>query len=146
MKHADTGVIFGKEYPYKSQTAIANTYLFWIGDLPSDQEFFDNVTESRKTINNKARFKQLELDYSTLTFKGRPCLKYSGIAQDHGNKGLESKGFRYFKNQGYICRTNLNQATAVLMAVSHRSDTMIFPKSLNNISQEFFSNIELTAY
>ncbi|MBE0458519.1 MAG: hypothetical protein ACTJIB_11625 [Pseudoalteromonas prydzensis] len=146
MKHTDPSVVFGKEYPDKSETAIANTYLFWIGEFPTGREFFDQVIESRKTFDNKARFKQLELDYETLTFKGRPCLKYSGLAEDHEDKGLDSKEFQYFKNQGYICRTNLNQTTALLMEVSHRSDTKTFPQNLNNVAQEFFNNIELTTY
>ena len=146
MKHTDPSVVFGKEYSDKSETAIANTYLYWIGEFPTDKEFFDKVIESRKTFDNKARFKQLELNYETLTFKGRPCLKYSGVAEDHGDKGLESKDFEYFKNQGYICRTNLNQTTALLMEVSHRSDNKEFPQNLDNVALEFFNNIELTAY
>lgn len=146
IKHTDSTLVFGKEYPDKSETAIANTYLFWIGEFPTDKEFFNKIIESRKAFHNEARFKQLELNYEALTFKGRSCLKYSGVAEDHGDKGLESEEFQYFKNQGYICRTNLNKTTALLMEVSHRSDTKAFPQNLNNIAQEFFNNIELTAY
>jgi hypothetical protein len=146
LKLSDPSVVFVKKYPDKTETAIANTYLFWVGELDSDEAFFERIIESRNTIEHKSRFKQLTVDYQSLTFKNRPCVKYSGIAEDHGDKGLDSTEFQYFKNIGYICRTNLNRTTALLMEVSHRSDSKDIPSSLRNTAFEFFENIKQSDY
>jgi len=144
MQHTDSSVVFGKQYPSKSETAIANTQIFWVGALDSDEEFFEKMIVSRKTSSNDARFKQLSLDYEALIYKERPCLKYSGVAEDHGTTGIESSQFQYFKNAGYICRSNLNETTAILMEVSHRSPSKAMPDNLRTVAAEFFDAIVLT--
>ncbi len=146
LKHTDPSVVFAKRHPDKSETAIANTDLIWIGEFNSDKEFFDAIIEARKANDDKYRFKQLEITHTPTTYKGRPCVKYSGVSEDHGSAGINSNQFQYFKNFGYICRTNLNQTTALLMEVSHRSGQNNFPPNLKKVALEFFENIELTKY
>ena len=145
MKHTDPSVVFAKEYPNKNETAIANTYLIWIGKFESDESFFEAIKKGREANDDKSRFKQIKLNYEPLTYKDRPCIKFSGVAEDHGQTGINSKEFQYFKNFGYICRTNLNQTTVLLMEVSHRSNSQEIPLELSKTANDFFNNIELTA-
>jgi len=146
MKHSDPSVVFSKKYSNSSESAVANTYLIWIGEFESDKAFFDAIKAGRNDNDDKSRFKQLEQHYESLTYKGRPCVKFKGISEDHGNAGIDSKSFQYFKNIGYICRTNLNQTTALLMEVSHRSNSRELPQALRETASSFFNSIELTRY
>jgi len=137
------GVSFAKAYSGSRASAVANTYVFRVGELASDEDFFDVIKQGRLANDDRSRFKPLEINYESLMFKDISCLKYSGVSEDHANNGIGSDDFQYFKNFGYICRTKLNQSTAILMEVSHRSDSIEVPLELKNMAEEFFNSIEL---
>jgi uncharacterized protein YceK len=137
------GVTFAKKYAGSKASAIANTYVFRVGDLPSDEVFFELIKQGRAANDDRSRFKALEVNYESLTYKDLACLKYRGVSEDHGNNGIDSADFLYFKNFGYICRTKLDQSTAILMEVSHRSDSIEVPIELKKMAAEFFNSIEL---
>ena len=136
------GVTFVKKYA-SSASAVANTHVFRVGDLPSDEIFFELIKQGRAANDDRSRFKPLEVNYESLTYKDLACLKYRGVSEDHGNNGIDSADFLYFKNFGYICRTKLDQSTAILMEVSHRSDSIEVPIELKKMAAEFFNSIEL---
>ena len=102
------------------------------------------LEQGRSEVKNKPRFKQLEAKYGLPSLNDGPCLKYSGISEDHGNNGINSNDFKYFKNVGYICRTQIDPTLALLMEVSHRSDSKNIPIDIKKITTQFFSNIEFT--
>lgn len=137
------GVTFVKKYAGSKGSAIANTYVFRVGDLPSDEVFFELIKQGRAANDDRSRFKALEVNYESLTYKDLACLKYRGVSEDHGNNGIDSADFLYFKNFGYICRTKLDQSTAILMEVSHRSGSIEVPIELKKMAAEFFNSIEL---
>jgi hypothetical protein len=140
----DYGVVFGKKYSDSIESAIANTYVYRVGKFESDEAFFEVLKQGRSEVKNKARFKQLEAEHALSSLNGRSCLKYSGISEDHGNNRINSSDFKYFKNVGYICRAQIDPTLALLMEVSHRSDSKNIPIEIKDIATQFFNNIEFT--
>jgi len=144
MQHSQYGVVFGKKYPDNSQSAIANTQIFGVGEFDSDAAFFEYIKKGRSEVQNKDRFKQIVAKHEVSPLNGNSCLSYNGISEDHGNSGIDSTDFQYFKNFGYICRTKIDPKVAIIMEVSHRSDSKVVPAELKAMATQFFNSIELT--
>jgi hypothetical protein len=144
MGRTNYGVVFGKKYSDSSESAIADTYVYQVGKFESDEAFFELLKQGRSEVKNKARFKQIEAEYELSSLNDKSCLKYSGISEDYGNNGIDSNNFKYFKNVGYICRTKIDPTLALLMEVSHRSDSKNIPIDIKEIATQFFNNIEFT--
>lgn len=144
IQHSQYGVFFGKKYPDSSESAIANTQVFQVKEFDSDEEFFEFIKKGRSEVRNKERFRQIIAEHEVSNLNGNPCLKYNGVSEDHGSNGIDSKSFQYFKNFGYICRTKIDPNVALIMEVSHRSDSNVVPPQLKTMAQQFFNSIELT--
>ena len=145
--HAQTseyGVIYKKSFPDNSESAFLNTYTFGVGEFPSDDKFFEAIKRGRASNNDKTRFRQLAVNYKDVKYKGVPCIQYQGISEDHGANGVDVGKFSYFQNYGFICRTKLNNWTAILMELSHRSPDKEMPEILHDEAKDFFDDIELT--
>lgn len=144
MQHSQYGVAFGKKYPDRSESAIANTQIFGVGEFESDEAFFEYIKQGRSEVQNKDRYKQIEAVHEVSPLNENACLKYHGVSEDHGNSGIDSTDFQYFKNFGYICRTKIDPKVAIIMEVSHRSDSKDIPAQLKAMATQFFNSIELT--
>ena len=145
--HAQTseyGVVYKKSFPDENETAMLNTYTFGVGEFRSDEAFFEAIKRGRAANNDRTRFRQLAINYKNVKYKGVPCIQYQGISEDHGASGLDVGQFSYFQNYGFICRTKLNNWTAILMELSHRSPTKKMPEVLHDEAEDFFDAIELT--
>jgi hypothetical protein len=138
------GVAFGKQYVPLNETAIANTVIFKVEGSKSDKDFLNYIASQREKQDDKKRFNILSTRNEQLTFKGAACLKYSGLSEDHKNKGLDSTDFQYLTTAGYVCRHPASKVTAFQMEISYRSREQVFPQELISISQEFFNNIQFT--
>jgi hypothetical protein len=144
MQHSQYGVVFAKKYSDSSETAIANTQIFPVGKFESDEAFFEVIKKGRSEVKNKERYKQIEAEHKVSLLNGHSCLKYHGVSEDHGSNGVDSTNFQFFKNFGYICRTKIDPTVALIMEVSHRSDSRIVPAELKTMGSQFFNSIELT--
>jgi len=144
MQHSQYGVVFGKKYSDSTESAIANTQLFGVGEFESDEAFFEYIKRGRSEVQDKDRFKQIEAVHEVSPLNENTCLSYHGVSEDHGNNGIDSTDFQYFKNFGYICRTRMDPQVAIIMEVSHRSDSKDIPASLKAMATQFFNSIELT--
>lgn len=140
---SEYGVIFKKSFPDNSESAFLNTYTFGVGEFPSDDKFFEAIKRGRASNNDKTRFRQLAVNYKDVKYQGVPCIQYQGISEDHGTNGVGVGNFSYFQNYGFICRTKLNNWTAILMELSHRSSDREMPEVLHDEAKDFFDSIEL---
>ena len=139
------GVAFGRQYSALNETAIANTVIFKADGLENDKDFLNYIATQREKQDDKKRFKILNITNEQVSFKGAACLKYSGLSEDHKNKGIDSADFQYLKTAGYVCRHPANKTIAFQMEISHRSQGKVFPPELIAVGEEFFNNIQFTA-
>jgi len=144
MQSNGRDVAFARQYGSKDDSAVANTTVFRVVGFESDRAFLDYIASEREKLDDKTRFKILNVSNEQVTFKGASCLKYRGVSEDHKNNGIASTDFQYLKTSGYICRHPANKAAAFQMEISHRSNDSAFPDALLSIGQEFFDNIQFS--
>lgn len=143
LEHTNESVALAHSYPDLA-SVVLNTYYFWIGETPSDEEFFARLIEGRKQVGNEQRFHQLDVSYQPTTFKDQPCLRYEGVAEYQQDTDALPSGTAYFKNHGYICRSKLDNASAILMEISLRSASREMPDYAVTLGGTFFANVRLT--
>ena len=143
LEHTEESIAIARPYP-EQESVVLNTYYFWIGETVSDDVFFEKLIEGRKQVGDEKRFNQLDVSYQNTTFQEQSCLKYEGVAEYQQNTDKLPAGSAYFTNRGYICRSKLDNASAILMEISMRSASSEMPEQTIALGERFFSNIRLT--
>lgn len=143
LEHTGESVALARPYPEQA-SVVLNTYYFWIGETASNDVFFEKLIEGRKQVGDQRRFNQLDVSYQPTTFQGQPCLKYEGVAEYQQDTDALPAGTAYFKNHGYICRSKLDNASAILMEISMRSASRDMPDKAVALGEAFFANVRLT--
>jgi hypothetical protein len=138
----DIGVMFGRMYGSPEKTGIIFSQIVKYESIESDTDFLNHVAEQMVELDDKERFKILDITNEQVTFKNTACLKYKWLSEDHKNSGIDSKDFQYYKIAGYFCRHPANKNFALRMEVSHRSNEEKFPEELLLLGEEYFSDLQ----
>lgn len=142
MQHDQMGIFFGKEMTSKTDSLIANAWVFGVGGHEDDDSFFDYVIAERERNDDKTRFVDRGVKNNRATLNGSACIKYDTIAEDHASKSKSSQPFQYFSTMGYICRHPGNKSVVIQLEVSYRSDLQNVPDGITLMSDQFFNSLE----
>ena len=136
------GIVFGRQYGSKNETAIIHTTIIRIEGFEEDKSFLEYIAREREKQDDKTRFRILDISNEYASFKGSSCLKYRTLSEDHKDQGIDSPRFQYLKTFGYVCRHPLKRVIAFQMEVSHRGRDKAFPAALLSVGEEFFNNVQ----
>lgn len=143
MRQNQTSVYFGKDISSKTNSVIAHALIFAVDGHEDDKSFFEYIISEREKNDDKSRFVDLGVKNTPTIFKDNSCIKYESLAKDNASKSNSSQPFQYFSTMGYICRHPIHRSAAVQIEVSYRSDSKDVPKTVTQISEQFFSTVAL---
>lgn len=138
----DIGVMLGRMYGSPEKTGVIFSQIVKFEGFESDGALLSHIAEQMVELDNKERFKILDINNEQVIFKNTSCLKYKWLSEDHKNSGVDSSDFQYYKTVGYFCRHPVNKDFTIRMEVSHRSSEEELPEKLLSLGEKYFSDLQ----